>query len=319
MNKRELLKHSLMAEVASLYYEKNMTQAEIAQRLFISRTRISRLLQQARDSGIVEVRIHYALERNYALEEIVRQRFGLRQVLLYNGRRSDEGETSARVAALAADYIRSRVRKNMTVGISWGKSVSETVNALNVDKPVPVNITQIMGFAATEDMARNSNDIAGRLAAKLGGRVYYLNTPLFVADPYVKQQIIQDPVVSKTLALALSADIVITGIGTVDWVSGSNPWLGYMDADMLREVREQGGIGCIGALFFNQAGEKLDTTWNRQCIGLSIEDLVRMDEVVCVAWGEAKCRAILGAMLGHLVNVVVSDSDTMEKVMSLAP
>lgn len=317
MSKRELVKKSLMTEVAILYYRERLTQEEIGKRLFLSRTRISRLLQQAQDCGIVEIHIHSELERNYALENIVQQRFGLKEVLIYNGYGRNEKEIGEGVTALAASYIKSHIHKDMTIGVSWGKSVSETVNALKVDKPMPVNIAQIMGFGATEDVARNCNDIAGRLAAKYGGRVYYMNTPLFVADQYVKQRMLCDPVVSKTLEMAKSADIVITSVGTMDYVSTSNPWLGYMNETMLQEIKQQAGVGCIGALFFNSEGEKLDNTWNRQCISVALEDLRRMDEVVCVAWGEAKCKPILSAMKGRLIDILVSDSSTIGKAISI--
>lgn len=318
MGKRELAKQCLMSEVAYLYYKKKMTQEEIGQRMFLSRTRISRLLQQAHACGIVEVRIRSEAERNYALEEIVQQRFRLKKVLLYNSREKDETEIMQGVAALAAGYLREHTKREMTIGISWGRSVSETVNALHIDVPFPVNIAQIMGFAATDDVSRNCNDIASRLASKFGGRVYYLNTPLVVEDPYVRQRIMTDPVVSKTLEIAKSADIILTGIGTVDHASTTNPWQGYMDGQSLQEIQKEGGVGCIGSIFFNREGKKLNTPWNEHCIGITLEEIKRMDEVIAVAWGERKSEAILGAMTGRLMDVMVSDIDTMEKVLTIA-
>ena len=53
----------LLLKVAQLYYEQGLTQNEIAKKLFISRSNISRLLTQAREAGIVEIKVHYPFER----------------------------------------------------------------------------------------------------------------------------------------------------------------------------------------------------------------------------------------------------------------
>ena len=318
MGKRELAKQCLMSEVAYLYYKKKMTQEEIGQRMFLSRTRISRLLQQAHACGIVEVRIRSEAERNYALEEIVQQRFRLKKVLLYNSREKDETEIMQGVAALAAGYLREHTKREMTIGISWGRSVSETVNALHIDVPFPVNIAQIMGFAATDDVSRNCNDIASRLASKFGGRVYYLNTP-----PRRRGSLCAPAHHDGPRRLQNAGDCKKRGhhpyrIGTVDHASTTNPWQGYMDDQSLQEIQKEGGVGCIGSIFFNREGKKLNTPWNEHCIGITLEEIKRMDEVIAVAWGERKSEAILGAMTGRLMDVMVSDIDTMEKVLTIA-
>lgn len=314
---KELYRRSMMAEIAYLYYKKGLTQEEIGQRMFLSRTRISRLLQQAYDSGIVEVKVHSQLMRNYVLEESIRQRFPIKQALIYNSRDKDEKEIVQGVASVAAEYIKTMLRKNLTIGVSWGRSVSETVDALEVDDPISANIVQIMGFAAMDDFSKNSNDIAGRLAHKLHGRVYYLNTPLFVEDDHTRERIISDPVVFKTIMLAKSADLVITGIGAMDNTLTANPWAGYMNNEMLQEIIGQGGVGCIGSIFFDGEGEILCNRWNNHCIGIPLEDLKRMDAVLAVAWGTAKCRAIIGAMRGGLIDVIASDAETMEEIIRI--
>ena len=72
MTEKELKKLSLLAEVACDYYERKLDQSEIAKRLCLSRTRVSRLLKEAADKGVVKITVNYRYSeynRHYELEE----------------------------------------------------------------------------------------------------------------------------------------------------------------------------------------------------------------------------------------------------------
>lgn len=314
MKPKELKQISLLTEVASLYYDKNMTQEEIAERLFLSRTRISRLLKKAHESGVVEIKINRIYERNYSLEERVRQHFGIKDVRLYNNYERSADETANGIGILAAKYLSERITKPLNLGVSWGNAMAKTVAAMDSDMHIPLNIVQIMGAAAMSTSI-NSSELVSQIANKWGGTAHYLNAPLFVPDPYVKQQILKDPVISLVLDMALNSDIILTGVGTLDKVTATNPWLGYMTPELFEEISEQKAIGCIGARFFDREGRALDNTWNQQCIGIDLHDLRRIEEVVAVVTGQNKAMAVAGALKGGYIDVLITDSDTMEQAM----
>ena len=181
----------------------------------------------------------------------------------------------------------------------------------------PVNIVQIMGFASTSNYLSNANNIANRLASIYGGIVHNLNAPLFVPDEYVKKELMKDPLISKSMSLAANADIILTSIGTLNTVTESNPWLGYLTKDMFKEIREQGAVGCIGARFFDKDGNGLNNFWNCHCIGIELKDIKKIKNVVVVASGEYKAEALLGAIKGGYVDVLITDSGTAEKMLEL--
>lgn len=317
MNVKEMMQLSMMTEVASMYYEKNMTQSEIGDKLFLSRTRISRILKRAQEEGVVEIKINHMLERNYSFEERFKQKFQLKEVILYGGSRESKEEVQNGVVQLAAKYLKHEIRSKMTIGISWGNTVSKTVDALAEVEKIPVNIVQIMGFASTSNYLIDANNIANRLASVYGGIVHNLNAPLFVPDEYVKKELLKDPLISRAMSLATNADIILTSIGTLNTVTESNPWLGYLTKDMFQEIREQGAVGCIGARFFDQDGNGLNNFWNSHCIGIELKDIKMAGNVVVVAAGEYKAEALLGAIRGGYVDVLVTDSGTAERMMEL--
>lgn len=317
LSENELRKYSLLTEAASLYYEKNMTQAEIADRLCISRSRISRLLTRARELGIVQIRINRFLERNYAVEELLCQRFGLKQALVFDSARHDAESALQGTVELAARCLNELIDRKMTVGISVGHVVAKTIQAIRPAGAFSVDVVQIMGYAGyafNEEDEPDYNAMSSMLAAKYGGAAHYLNAPLYVSDPATKEQLLSDPAVSHTLALALNADLILTGIGTLNDFLQSNPWTGYMIPQMRAALKKQGAVGCIGARFFDRDGRILSNEWNENCIGLKLEDIRRMETVVAVASGPDKTEAIRAALNGRLINVLITDYATVESL-----
>ena len=317
MKQREQNHLSLLTEIASLYYEKSLTQSEIADRMYLSRTRISRLLSEAVEKGVVEIHVKHIFERNYALEERFKQRFNLREVYLYNTHGKTPQEIKTGVCMLAADYLEKRIVKPIILGTSWGSTVAETINLLKVEKSIPIDVVQIMGAASVESPDINANEIVNRIAKIYGGTPHYLNIPLIIDDEYVRQKILLDPVISNVLHMALNSDLILTGIGTLGDVTPYSPWLGYMTSNMFRTIKDQDAVGSIGAHFYDKNGTPLNNDWNRNCVGISLSNLQRMEEVVAVASGVAKAKAILGAIKGGFVNVIVTDSDTANLIVDL--
>ena len=115
MTSKELKKLSLLAEISSCYYEKHMTQAEIADIFCLSRTRISRLLKEAVDKDVVHITINYTYERQYDLEERFKERFRLKDVYILNTRGHKPDRLKKEVGALAAKYLTNHIKKNIDV------------------------------------------------------------------------------------------------------------------------------------------------------------------------------------------------------------
>ena len=83
----------LLAEVCSLYYEQEMTQAEIADKLFISRSRVSRLITTAREEGVVSFNIRHFGERCYEFEQMFKRKYHLDDIFVLNSDGHDEVQT----------------------------------------------------------------------------------------------------------------------------------------------------------------------------------------------------------------------------------
>jgi DNA-binding transcriptional regulator LsrR (DeoR family) len=311
--------NQLLAQVAHLYYEEDLTQDQIARRIGTSRSTVSRMLDQAREAGVVEITVHYPWKTVPQLEQTLVARFGLRQarVLLGQGRPYDEIVRG--LGALAARYVENNLVKgeDTVLAISWGLAVHATVRALRPDRRLPITVVQMVGAVGEGDPLIDGPDLARLLASVYGGQYRYLHAPLIVEDAHARDVLLQEPRIRETLALARRADVALVGIGAPHPAVYSLLRAGYLDQEALANLRAQGVVGDICARHYDAHGRPLDIELNHRIVGLDLEALHDIGQVVGVAGGEAKAAAILGALRGGHVHVLVTDDAAARKVLAL--
>ena len=323
-----------LAQVAHLYYEDNLNQDEIARRMGTSRSTVSRMLQDAREAGVVEIIVHYPWKTVPELEADLSARFGLRQASVLLGRGRPYEEILRGLGVLAARYIESNLvqgtppssppplrGKGRILGISWGEAVYSTVRALRPDRRLPaglqLTVVQMVGAVGEGDPLIDGPDLARLLAGVYEGEYRYFHAPLIVEDARAREVLLQEPRIRETLRLARRADVALVGIGAPDPEVSSLLRAGYLDRGALAQLRTQGVVGDICARHYDAQGSVLDIALNRRIVGIELEGLHDVEQVIGVAGGETKAAAILGALRGSHVNVLVTDDVTARKVLAL--
>ena len=125
------LKTAQMAHAAELYYEQNQSQQSIAKILGCSHSTVSRLLADARKTGIVQITIRRAVDHRPDLANRLRNAFGLREAVVVPNSGSEEGDLQA-VGTAAAEYLLSIIADDMTIGVTWGNTLHHMVDALRL-------------------------------------------------------------------------------------------------------------------------------------------------------------------------------------------
>ena len=126
-------KWSILAMVANLYYNSEMTQNEIADRMYTSRSKISRMLKEARELGIVEISIKEPWERDLNLEKEIQQTYGVKTVRVVSSRDTGKEQITSRLSEVSAYYLDSVVKEKMVVGISWGNTLYHIVKYIDAN------------------------------------------------------------------------------------------------------------------------------------------------------------------------------------------
>src|SRR5688572_29159761 len=124
----------LVAEVAQLYYEQNLDQAEIAKRKGVSRSSVSRLLTEARELGVIEFRINFPIRRRQALEEQLAHFFDLETVYVLDTEHIVADQILNRLGRLAAMYVQPLINDETIIGVTWGRTVHEIRLQCHSDK-----------------------------------------------------------------------------------------------------------------------------------------------------------------------------------------
>lgn len=313
-------REELIAEIATLYYRSRLDQEHIAQRLGISRSTVSRILSEALNTGIVEIRIHRSLPLDEGLQRELISTFGLRDAMVLETNRTtpcDPDESLARVGRLAARYLDTMLGVGDALGISWGTAVGAVADGMESRSPRNVEVIQMLGGAGSRNPDVDGTELARRLADLLGGRCRYLNVPLVVDDAATAAALRRQRSVRETLAAASHADLAVVGIGALVPEVSSLLRAGHLTRRGVSELRRLGAVGDVCGHLFDAEGKRVDVDFARRIVTVGADALRRLPRLVGVAVGTAKAEAIRAAMLGRFVNVLVTDDCTARAVLAM--
>ncbi|MCA9903828.1 MAG: sugar-binding transcriptional regulator [Anaerolineae bacterium] len=309
----------LLATVASLYYKMNQSQREIGDRFDLSTATVSRILKEAHDRGIVQITISMPIPHDFELEQILIERFNLRDayVLQTSGESTHDTLLNA-IGRLAATYI-ERVIKNFSsgasIGVAWGTGVHAAVSAIVDNYTRNTDVVQLLGGVG--ELVVDSPDLGRMVAQKLGGRHFDLHAPVLVEQPQSRDVFLREPSVREGIVRAQSVKLAITGIGTMQDESSSFLRAGLLTRADLSALRRQGVIGEICGRFYDSQGRCDRFEINRRIIGLELDDLRKIPQSIAIARGEVKAQAILGALRGGFTRVLATDDITVRAILAL--
>lgn len=303
-----------LVEVAHLYYIRDLGQEKIASRLGISRSKVSRMLKEARKRGLIEIRVRSSLITDSSLQERLRGELGLEECLVLAA--PDSTDVAERVGALAGYYLQEHIRDGSIIGVGWSSAVYSTVSSDSLEEKKDVTVAQLMGSVGDAIIELNGVYITGRLADSLGANAHYMQAPMIVTDAAVRDGLMRDRHILKTLTIAQQADTMLVGIGATNEKLGQYR-AGYLDDADLEKIRERGAVGEVIGAYFSQEGEVVPLELNQRIIGMGFEDLIKVPTRVGVSWGIQKARANIGAARSGLVNVLITDEHTAEKMLEI--
>jgi len=311
MTKLDVEELNFLLTVADLYYEQGLTQAEIGRKLETSRSTISRALQEAKRQGLVEITIHHELAQRSQLEHELQSLFNLKTVHILADPSEDIIDD---LGKLAADYLTKHTQNNMILGMSYGRSVAATIRHTTAKKLNNIIVVQILGALGSTNPLIESPELSRELAYKFGGTYRYLYTPLLVEDSRTRDLLIEEPMVQDVLAIGRQANIALLGIGSLN-SSMSHLWMGYLNKEALLNLQNQGAVGHMCAEFFDAHGSIMNIPSNKHSISIGLNALKNIDTVIAVAGGKEKSQAILGALRGGYIDVLITDQAAAEGIM----
>lgn len=308
---------SLLAKVAVMYHEQGLRQPEIAQRLHMSQSRISRLLKEAVATGVVRTIVVPPAGTYPDVEEAVRAKFGLTDVVATDAVENDQRSLLLALGSAAAAYLETTLTGGDWIGISsWSATLLATVDAMAPRTTrVAHEVAQVLGGVGRPGVQVQATRLTDRLARLTGATPRYLPTPGLAPSALVRDALLYDAGNAETRLAWTRLTLVLAGIGSLT----PSPLLqssgnAISEAEM-EQLRPLGAVGDVCLRFFDADGFFVDNALNDRVVGIDMEQLRAVPRKVGVAGGEAKYDAILGAVRGHWIDVLITDITTARRLL----
>ncbi|MBG6106692.1 sugar-binding transcriptional regulator [Frigoribacterium sp. CG_9.8] len=304
---------------AHLYYIQNLTMDAIASELTISRSSVSRLIAFARDSGLVEIRLHSPIDQLTQLQHQLHDRFGLTAHIVPTGDAVTEIDRLDRVAMSAARILTDFVDSTMIVGVAWGSTIASVSRHL-VRKPVRnTQVVQLNGAgnAHTTGLVYAS-EIIGRFGAAFGATVQQFPVPAFFDDPATKEAFWRERSTARVLAVQRRMDVAVFGIGSPSADVPSHVYAGgYLDRADYDDLARAHVVGDIATIFFRADGSHNDIPLNARSSGPGFTVLMKAPRRIAVVSGQAKLAALRGAVATGVITDLVVDEITAGQLAAM--
>lgn len=305
----------LLTKVANLYYVEKLTEQEISTRLGISRPKVSRLLKKALDEGIVEIRINSNNDLTF-MEKDLEKKYDLKEAVVIDYQNEENNLLKKELGKAAAELLTRIIKDGDIVGLAWGTTVASIPQYLKTNNKMSkclfVPLVAGLGQASYEIQ---SNNITIEFAKKFGAKWQLLHAPAIVENMKVKESILSDSMVRKSLEIASHADIAVVGIGgsiNTSTILSS----GYFGNDEINELNKEGAVGDICSRFFDINGNPCKRAEiNNRIIGISLDQLKKIKCVVGIAGGKNKIQAILSVLKGGYLDILITDSLTAMEIL----
>lgn len=303
-------REQLMVQAAKLFYDLEKTRTEVASELGLTRWQVTRLLEEARSSGVVRIEIVPRSKRRTDLETGLQRSFGLREAIVVPaGPGEDDNASLEFVAEAASRYIASINPRVPLIGVSWGRTMAAVAHWLPPKWNDGVHVVLLNGATTLRSSSQRTNMVAEAFAQSGNGIASLLPVPAVVGKASTRQVLEEDPIIAQVLELANQAPVVCFSVGALSHESvlvGS----GYLEPADIDRLAERGAIGDILGRFIDAQGNMADPELDARTIGLRPEALRGKERAIAVAAGKAKHAVVLTCLKARYMNVLVTDEAT---------
>lgn len=305
-------KNKEIVKVAYYYYKLGMTQGEIAEKMSMSRQRVNRLLKKALEENIVQINIVDIEKYNFELEAKLEKKFNLKQCVVIST--IDEEDIVHNLGIAGVEYLEGILKEGDLIGVTWGRTLSEVAKNLKTNEELNISAVQLVGGANVTYTSLKPDVITSTFAKKLGGQSHILYAPALVENKATKEAMMSDLSLKPTFDNMEKCNIMLVGIGELK--EKTVYFNGEIDKVYKEHLISRSCIGDIGFRWFDRDGNIVDHEYDDNTIGYNILKRETDALVIGIAGGEEKREAILGALRGKFLDVLVTDSKTAEALIS---
>ena len=294
-------------EALKLYYQQDLSQAEVASRMGCSRPTVAKLLAHGHARGFVTIDIHDPRDEASELAARLEKRYGLACARVAHGRAMREEEAIDQVGRVGAALLSQLVHDGLSVGISWGRTMTSLASHLSRSPRSGVRVVQLKGGTSFSERGTHDFEVMRAFCEAFSAEPRYLPLPVIFQDTATLSIVRQDRAIAKILEEGRGVDVAVFTVGAMGReVISLN--LGQLEeAEVEALLRD--AVGDVFSHFFTKSGTIARPQIERRTVSISLDDLRARPVRLLVAGGLVKARALEAGLRMGLATHLVVDQD----------
>jgi DNA-binding transcriptional regulator LsrR (DeoR family) len=304
----------LIAWAAWLYYVDELTQNEIAAELDVSRATIVKLLQDARERGAVEIRVNRDAVSRTKLARALAAAFGLKAAHVIP--EASDASLTRRLGEAGARVLARELQEGDIVGVAWGRTVMAVAESMAApEMGGTYTVVQVCGSSPGGAPEFSPELCSSVLASRIRARCANLLAPAVLSSLKLRELLLKEPPIINQFKLIASATRVLFGVGHVAREATVRAAHLASDAEIDAYVR-RGAVGVLLGRFIDREGRHIQGDLDGRMIGITLEELKKLPNRLCVAGGPEKIEALRAALVGGHITQLVTNAGSAAALLA---
>jgi len=298
--------------ISSLHFENNLSQQEIAQRLSLSKMTVSRLLQKAKETGVVNIRVKSPFLFNGTLGKEIEEKYGIEKAIIVKKSIPEELTGSDLVASMHAYHLALSNFEKSVLGIGGGNTIGKMVRHLVSIHTKSLHIVQLIGGLSAVDY-KNPLTIMQEICRKLNAQGTYLTSFATVENKELRDSIFYSSMGKKILKMWDTCTDALFGIGAIEKGTFLSPEL--VQDEEFKTLKELGAIGDVLGYCFDLQGNFIETKLEKRLVSIPLQMLKKIPKRVALSVGNDKVNTTHGALMTGIITTFITDEDTAKQLI----
>lgn len=301
--------NDLVVKIAWHYYIEGLTQNEISEHLNLSRMKVIKYLEKAKTDNVIQFKIDLEKMDHVSLQNKIKEKYDLKDILIVPTSEQNNVES---LTIAAARYIEDRITSDTMISIGYGEAVSRTLGHLRISTKYKITFVSLSG--GVKFYMPTAIDTRSDYYTNPNYNHYIVPSPLIVSSKNIAEHMLAEQPVKKVIEMVPYSNLTVIGIGALN-ERATLIKEGYLNSNDFEILKSMGAVGDLLCQFYDIKGEILDLDIHRKLISTDIDVLKSLNHVVAVAGGIEKKDAIIGALKGGYIDVLITDEQVAQSLI----
>ena len=317
----------LITKICYMYYFEEEVQSKIAKRFNITRQMVSRLIQKAKDEGILKIIIESPLEEVIELEAELEAKFDLKDAIVIQNDTISDSDLVRKLGKAAGEYLTKIMMSKLNVGIGFGESIESMADYVNVNVGSKsfsdVSIVQLTGGINSSKVSDNGQYLTNLLSKSIDANAVCLNIPYLIEEKDIHDSILNSSIYNNFMNKCSNIDYAFVQINPANRVYRANDnevnpaGINYLNRLGINYLNDLDAVGEVCLNYFNDRGHFIDSPLDDKAITIPHKKLKGIKYLVGIVGGESSREAAVGAINSKVFDILITDEDTAKHLLNM--